>query len=136
MKGDVMPQRCKVSELWVGVAVIISTLLASPWMYAQVDTGTVVGIVRDEAGSGLGDVKVVLKNEATSVTRTTLTRDNGTCVFTAVRSGAYTVSVEPEKFARAAETGVIVNVQQQVTVDFSLHAASSERAVPETSPSS
>jgi len=90
---------------------------------AQVDSGTVAGIVRNPAGDGAHGAKVFLKNEGTSISKSTYTRGDGTYVFTPVKIGTYSVSVELQGFVPAFQTGVVVGIQQQAVVNFNLVAS-------------
>jgi hypothetical protein len=90
-----------------------ASLLAYHPAFAQVDAGTVSGIVRDESGHGAAGVKVTLRNEETSFTRTTITRDDGSFIFTPVKIGRYAVSAELPGFATVAQHGIAVAIQQQ-----------------------
>jgi len=91
--------------------------------FAQVDSGTVVGIVRNPAGEGAAGAKIFLKNEGTAITRSTYARGDGTYIFTPVKIGTYTLSVELQGFVPAFQSGVVVEIQQQVEVDFRLVAS-------------
>src|SRR5208283_4778464 len=91
--------------------------------FAQVDSGTVAGRVRNPAGDGAHGAKVYLKNEETSITRSTYTREDGTYIFTPVKIGIYSVSVELQGFVPAFQTGVAVDIQQQAVVNFDLVAS-------------
>ena len=90
---------------------------------AQVDSGTVVGTVRNPAGDGAHGAKVFLKNEGTTITKSTYTRGDGTYIFTPVKIGTYSVSVELQGFVPAFQTGVVVNIQHQAVVNFNLVAS-------------
>ena len=90
---------------------------------AQVDSGTVVGTVRNPAGDGAHGAKVVLRNEGTSITKTTYTRGDGTYTFVPVKIGVYSISVQLQGFVPAFQTGVTVEIQQKVVVDFDLVAS-------------
>ena len=90
---------------------------------AQVDSGTVTGTVRNPAGDGAGGAKIFLKNELTAVSRSTYTRGDGTYIFTPVKVGTYSVSVELQGFVPAFQTGVVVDIQQQAVVNFNLVAS-------------
>src|SRR4051812_39362059 len=68
------------------------TLLPS-LVFAQNSSGTVSAIVADKTGAVIPNAKVVLKNEATTVTRETLTNNAGVFNFAAVQPGTYTVRV-------------------------------------------
>jgi hypothetical protein len=90
---------------------------------AQVDSGTVVGRVRNPAGDGAHGAKVFLKNEGTTITKSTYTRGDGTYIFTPVKIGVYSVSVELQGFVPAYQAGVVVDIQQQAVVNFDLVAS-------------
>src|SRR5258708_4220182 len=88
--------------------------------WAQVDTGAILGTVKDQAGAVVPGVKVALTSEGTGITTATVSRFDGSYIFTPVRIGMYTVAAELPGFETARHIHVEVNVQQQVVVDFSL----------------
>ena len=90
---------------------------------AQIDSGTVAGRVRNPAGDGAHGAKVFLKNEGTTITKSTYTRGDGTYIFTPVKIGVYSVSVELQGFVPAYQAGVVVDIQQQAVVNFDLVAS-------------
>ncbi len=90
--------------------------------FAQVDSGTVMGIVKNPAGDGAHGAKILLKNEGTSISKSTYTRADGTYIFAPVKIGVYSVSVQLQGFVPAFQTGIVVNIQQKVFVDFNLVA--------------
>jgi hypothetical protein len=87
---------------------------------AQVDTGTILGTVRDTTGAVVPNATVTLTNEATSVTQTTTTGANGEYTFTPLRIGRYSVEAKSPGFQAEKKTGVQLDIQQQVVVNFSL----------------
>jgi hypothetical protein len=113
-----------------------ASLLAYHPAFAQVDAGTVSGIVRDESGHGAAGVKVTLRNEETSFTRTTITRDDGSFIFTPVKIGRYAVSAELPGFATVAQHGIAVAIQQQVVLDFNLQKGDQGSTVEVAAPAS
>jgi hypothetical protein len=118
--------------LQVGFTVMLSGLVASHLAYAQVDSGTIRGSVRNEAGEGAPGAEVVLKNEDTTHERTTHTRSDGTYIFTPVEAGTYTLTVRLKGFEPATLTGLSVAIGQNVMASFALHG---EKAEGETSSS-
>jgi len=102
---------------------LVCILLACASAFAQVDSGTVVGTVRNPAGDGAAGAKVFLKNEATAITKSTYARADGTYIFAPVTIGTYTVSVELQGFVPAFQSGVVVEIQHQVGVNFHLVAS-------------
>ncbi|HLJ14911.1 MAG TPA: carboxypeptidase-like regulatory domain-containing protein [Bryobacteraceae bacterium] len=87
---------------------------------AQVDTGEILGTIRDPTGGVVPGAKVMLTNEGTSVSVSTVSHQDGTYIFTPVRIGVYTISAGFQGFQTARHLHVSVNIQQQVVVDFSL----------------
>jgi Carboxypeptidase regulatory-like domain len=80
----------------------------------------VTGTVVDEKGSVVPGAIVTLTNEATQISLTTDTGSGGTYVFDSVQAGKYTVAVEKQGFKKAVSVGNTANVNQPVTVDFTL----------------
>ena len=89
-------------------------------LWAQVDTGTVLGTVRDASNAVVPGVKVTIANEGTSFTQVTTTSSSGNYVFTPLRIGTYTVEVEHSGFKKQRKTRQELNIQQQLVVDFVL----------------
>jgi len=121
--------RVKKSGLWrlqVGFTVVLSGLFVSHLVYAQVDTGTVRGIVRNEAGEGAPGAEVVLRSEDTPLERSTHTRTNGTYIFTAVRAGTYTLTVRLKGFVPGTLSQLSVSIGQNVFATFALHGEKPE----------
>jgi Carboxypeptidase regulatory-like domain len=87
---------------------------------AQVDTGTILGTVRDATGGVVPSATVTLTNEGTAAKQTATTSDNGQYTFTPIRIGKYSVEVQIAGFQSEKKTGVQLDIQQQVVVDFSL----------------
>jgi len=98
-----------------------SVLLAAP-AGAQVDTGTILGTVKDQSGGVLPGATVTITHEGQALALTTVTREDGTYVFTPIRTGAYSVEVEFQGFKKGVRRGITVSIQQQALVDFSLQA--------------
>jgi Carboxypeptidase regulatory-like domain len=103
---------------------LLSFLLLSVCCFAvangQGTASRVTGTVVDEKKSVVPGAIVTLTNEATQVSLTTDTGSGGTYVFDSVQAGKYTVAVEKQGFKKAVSVGNTANVNQPVTVDFTL----------------
>ncbi|HEY3456653.1 MAG TPA: TonB-dependent receptor [Bryobacteraceae bacterium] len=95
-------------------------LFSAVALYAQVDTGTILGAVHDNTGAVIAGARVTVRNEGTSFSQTNTTSQSGEYVFTPLKIGTYTVEVESPGFKKERRTGLIVNIQQQVVSDFTL----------------
>src|SRR5262245_7185224 len=69
---------------------------------AQVDMGTISGLVRDASGAGAAKVRVALRNEGTGITQDVATNEAGLYVSPPLHPGVYVVEVEAAGFERAA----------------------------------
>lgn len=87
---------------------------------AQVDTGTVLGVVTDATGASVANAKVVIVNQATAAPLNATTPGDGRYEFTPLAIGTYTITVEAAGFKKATIQGVHLDIQQQVRVDVVL----------------
>ena len=66
---------------------------------AQGGTGVIEGVVRDSGGAVLPGVTLSLQNQASGVTRTTVTDQAGVYRFPVLQPGTYTLRAEIQGFA-------------------------------------
>jgi hypothetical protein len=89
-------------------------------LHAQVDTGTVLGTVRDNTGAVIANAQVTVRNEDTGVSQTKSTGAGGDYIFTPLRIGKYSIEVENAGFKKERRTSITVDIQQQAVADFTL----------------
>src|SRR5947199_9447310 len=109
-------------------AIAVSLLLCAP-ARAQVDTGTILGTVKDQSGGVLPGATVTITHEAQALTLTSVTREDGTYIFTPIRTGTYAIEVDFPGFKKAGRRGVTVGIQQQARVDFTLETGALSETV-------
>src|SRR5580765_7278640 len=95
-------------------------LLAAPPAFAQFDTGTVVGTVRDASGAAIPGAKVTLTNVETGVSIVKTAGDDGNYEIASVKPGQYVVTGEKTGFALALVDNVRVQVAARLRVDLQL----------------
>ena len=100
------------------LSIILLASLASLW--SQTTSTTILGTVQDSSGSVIGGAKVTLINTRTGVKADTLSTSSGDFTFPLIDIGTYTVSVEQSGFKTASRTGVLVQINEKVRVDFKL----------------
>ena len=100
-------------------AVIVVAAPTAPAI-AQLDTGTILGTVKDSTGGVMPGATVTIRHEGQGFTLSGVTREDGTFIFTPIRTGAYTVEVEMQGFRKSERRGVQVSIQQQALVDVTL----------------
>src|SRR2546426_8941313 len=116
----------------IALAVLL-VLMGGTSLYAQVDTGAVLGTVKDQTGAVIPGAKVTLSNEGTNFSVVTNTGSDGSYIFTPVKIGSYAVTAEFQGFQKSTHPHVTLNVQQQVVVDFSLVPGAVTQTVEVTS---
>ena len=92
--------------------------------FGQTTSTTILGTVTDSSGASVVGAKVSAKNIATNVLSTTLTTGSGDYTIPQVEVGDYTVSVETPGFKVATKTGVRLQIDEKVRVDFQLEVGS------------
>lgn len=80
-------------------------------------TARVTGTVQDKTGAVVAGAKVILTNEATNISVTTVTTSTGTYVFDGIVPGTYTVSVQAEGFATFTSKGNVLTIAQPMVVN-------------------
>jgi len=112
---------------WIGARVLGVAwllMLAGTPAAAQVDTGTILGTIKDQSGGVLPGATVTVTHEGQGFSLSTVTREDGTFIITPVRTGAYTVRVEFPGFRNTERRGIGVSIQQSAVVDFALDPGS------------
>jgi hypothetical protein len=107
-------------------------LLFSATSFAQVDTGTILGTIKDATGAVVPNAKIVLTNKGLGITQRTETDENGRYIFTPLKTGMYQVEVEAQGFKKALRSAFELNIQQQAQVDFTLEAGEISQTVEVT----
>ncbi len=103
----------------VGVMLLVVLFAAAP-CFAQFETASVVGMVKDTSGAVTPDTSVTLTNTATGVSLTRTTNGNGVYEFTTVRPGDYVVTAQKAGFAVALVDGVRVEVAARQRIDLQM----------------
>jgi len=88
--------------------------------FAQFDSATVLGAIRDAGGAAMPGVTVTLKNIDTGLSVTAQTDGDGNFQFTNVRIGNYRVSAEKQGFSTAVAERVNVTVNARQRVDLAM----------------
>ncbi len=101
--------------------------------FAQTITATITGTVTDQAGAIVPNAKVVITAASTGQDKTVLTDTEGRFTAPFLPPGTYRVSVEAAGFAKAARSGVTLEVAQTVTMDFSLKVGAATETIEITS---
>src|SRR5947209_2245194 len=100
--------------------VFVIALALSVLSFAQKDTGSIVGTVKDQTGALVANAKVTVTDVERGPALTTTTSDVGEYVAGPLRVGNYTVTVEQAGFKKAVSVPVALDVQQRIAVNVTL----------------
>src|SRR4051812_10311546 len=115
----------KTSNL-IKIFVLIFSVMS---LRAQVDTGTIVGTVQDSSGAVV-PAATVTATEVNTNTQTSVRTDSaGTYIVTPLKIGKYSIAVEAQGFKKETRSGVTLQVQDRVRVDFALQVGSVSEAI-------
>jgi hypothetical protein len=78
------------------------------------------GVVTDATRAGVANAVVTITNTGTNLSSTSHTDNKGEYIFTALRPSAYSVKVEASGFRTAEQTNVVLAVNQESTLNFTL----------------
>ncbi len=101
-------------------ALVFNLFALASALRAQVDTGAIVGTVRDNTGAVVPGATITVRSEDTSSTQTTVSAPSGTYAFSALKIGAYTVEAEHPGFKKEVRSGLKLDIQQRLVIDFDL----------------
>jgi len=102
-------------SLWICFSV-----LAATYVFAQFETSSVLGTVKDSSEAVLSGARVTLTNIGANISVTRDTDENGAFEFVNVRPGRYRVSAEKAGFSTAVAENFVVNVAARQRVDLTL----------------
>jgi hypothetical protein len=105
---------------------------ASSMVLAQTNVGRISGTVTDMAGALVQGAAIKVMNDATGLTRTTVTDDNGFYIVTNLMPSNYTVSAEREGFKKTVKTGHTLVADGRLTIDLSMEPGAVSESVTVT----
>ena len=124
----------KVSRhFFINLIVVLMALAAlAGSLSAQSIYGSIRGLVTDPSSAIVANAKVSLINEGTNIERSATTNTSGEYVFSQVTPGTYTVEVETMGFKKVQRKGVILETQNQITVDLQLEVGNVAESISVT----
>ncbi|HEY8459592.1 MAG TPA: carboxypeptidase regulatory-like domain-containing protein, partial [Blastocatellia bacterium] len=113
--------RVKIREKFAHLILFLCIfVLAAGAAYAQFDSATVLGSIRDANGAAISGVTVTLRNIDTGLSVIAQTDSDGNFQFTNVKIGNYRVSAEKQGFSTAVAERVNVTVNARQRVDLTM----------------
>src|SRR6202140_5036141 len=115
-------------SVWMLVSLVVLLSCAGP-IRAQVDAGSISGTVTDASGGTVSGASVTLTNQGTNASLTTTTNSDGSYKFSPVKIGTYRIKVTLQGFQTMEQRDVVVNVEQNVVLNFALKPGSVSETV-------
>lgn len=110
-----------------------AALLLAELSFSQTFLGSLRGRVVDPAGAVTPGVQITLTDEATALTRSTVSNAQGEYVFESVNPATYTVSAESTGFKHLERKGILVATRAAVTADLELQLGQISEQITVTS---
>jgi hypothetical protein len=98
-------------------AALISISAGAVPAFAQLDTGAIVGTVRDQSAAVVPGATVTATQESTGSASTAVTTEKGQFVFPNLKIGTYSIAAELSGFRKSVQTGIVLHVQERLEVD-------------------
>jgi Carboxypeptidase regulatory-like domain len=114
-------------RVWFSLTALL-VLPAIP-LLAQIDTGSIVGIVADKSNARLAGAAIDVTNAATNVTRSFVTNGDGEYEVLQLIPGVYNVKVSQSGFGTQVRQNIRVDVQSRIQVDFVMSVSSINQQV-------
>ncbi len=118
-----------LKRFWV---LATTCLLLTGAAFAQVNRGSITGIVTDQTGAVVPDVAITITNVGTGVANNVTSNSDGVYNVPLLDPAIYKLTAEKEGFKKYSQTGITVNVGQVIRVDFALSLGSKTDTVTVT----
>src|SRR5499433_2067152 len=110
-------------------AIVALIALPTYLVFAQLPTGTILGVVKDSSGAVIPGANVTITNIDTSLSRTGASTEDGFYRFPALPVGHYRLDVMKEGFSALSRTGITLEVGQEATIELILEVGSPGQTV-------
>lgn len=116
-------------NLQLAMGILVMCFFASPWLRAQIESGSITGQVTDSQGAAVADATVTVTKVGTGISVLTKTNNNGSFGFSTLHPSQYKVTVQKEGFKAEVNPDVDLHVQDKLSVNFTLTVGSSNETI-------
>lgn len=108
---------------------LLASLAGSSRLHAQLDRGSITGVVTDSSGALVSDAHVSVTEVSTGTRADVRTDKAGVYLVPDLNPGSYGVTAEKTGFQKTVQPGVAVGINQVIRVDLSLKVGSASESV-------
>lgn len=113
-------------------AILLACIVPASLCAQAISTSQIKGTVQDPTGSVVPGADVTVTQTETNVSRSVMTGADGGYLFTELPVGHYTLQVTKEGFSKAVQSGIVLQVASNPTIDVQLKVgAANEQVVVE-----
>jgi carboxypeptidase family protein len=109
--------------------ILLAPFCAAVPAFAQLPTGTFLGTVKDSSGALVPGANVTAREQETGTSRSIATDSSGEYRLAGLPPGHYDLTVDAAGFKTATETGVVLDVSSQVSLNFELQVGTTTQKV-------
>ncbi len=121
-----------MSKLLRALCCMLVICVASMGASGQLSTATISGTVADPTGAVVPNAKVQFTQTDTNFTRSTITDSQGAYRAPFLPTGPYKAEVDAPGFRATAQSGIVLTVNQQATLNFTLQLGMQTTAIEVT----
>ncbi|HVO63802.1 MAG TPA: TonB-dependent receptor [Terriglobales bacterium] len=108
----------------IAILTLSMAIVSQPHVFAQASyTAQIRGVVTDQAGALVPNASVTITNDATNISATARSNDRGEYILTGLRPAVYSMKAEVAGFQVLEKKNVVLQVDQQTTINFELRVA-------------
>lgn len=122
-----------MSLMYKITAILMFAVVSVCLVQAQIETGTIIGVVQDASGRAIPNAAVTLTHTATGQVRQTHTNSQGAFNAQFMPLGTYSISALAPGFQKKVLTGIVLQVDQTANLTIALAVGSVSQSVEVTS---
>jgi len=114
---------------WRVLLLSLAATLSAVISFAQSDTASITGYVRDPSSRTVPNATITVKNETTGIERRSTTNESGYYIVSNLPPGQYTVAVEAPGFKKYEKTNNQLDANLAATVDVTMSIGATTESV-------
>lgn len=119
----------RIAPLALALVVSAAVIAGATRADAQITAASLSGVVTDETGAVLQGVEVTASNAEHGITRTTMTRADGSYLLPGLPPGVYELHASLAGFATARRTALTLAVAQEASLGLTLRVGANDQVV-------